>query len=178
MLNRGFLFLFIIQRSERDSLLKDLRKKETRKSLKKVETRGRPPSKPLPVLPDVPPPSFRSVSPRTTQSSLSPTVRSVSPQSVPNGVARPTRPHSVHSFEMGQPPNKPLPPSPRAKSPLPRSPVPMRRTGREQEVKDTSVTFQLVITRTVKVSSKSSLKDLSQAATDALRLPEDSVALW
>lgn len=167
--------------SGRHALLTDLRKKETRRSLKKVSKSIEPPKKPLPGLPERPnsprrpPPSPRSqsplrVPPRPGPESRSPLPRKkISTSSVESAQSRST-------FEM-KPPSKPLPPAPRSKSPLP----PHRSISSPADLiakNDVTVTVQLVLTRSIKVDEAASTQELLRAAADTFKLPEDAFALW
>ena len=172
--------------------MKDLRKKETRKSLKRVSTPIDPPNRPLPVLPGRPisprrpPPGPRPPSPvgipppRAAAESRSPLPRrritseplGALTKQLPNGNAARSR----SAFEM-KPPAKPLPPAPKAKSPLPprkiSSPAFLSKNRH-----DVPVTVQLVLTRSIKVDEAASTQDLLRAAANTFKLPEDSFALW
>ncbi|KAL9960969.1 hypothetical protein ACROYT_G034479 [Oculina patagonica] len=160
--------------SGRHALLTELRKNETRRSLKKVSKPIEPPKKPLPGLPERPssplrpPPSPRSQSPlRIPPSPRSGADRSPLPR---KKVSAPVMPMS------SKPPSKPLPPAPRSKSPLP----PRRISSPAQfgKTRDVSVTVQLVLTRSIKVDEAASTQDLLRAAADTFKLSEDSFALW
>lgn len=168
--------------STRDALLGDLRKNETRRSLKEVTARKEPPTKPLPVLPNFldnpqqsprasPTPRFpRSdsgyLSPRSSIKSSKSEFRPITPPSLEN-----TRPQTP--VEMG-PPSKPLPPTPGSKSP---SPVPPRdKVSPAQSGKTRDV--ELVFTHSITVDESVSTVDLLKAAAAAFKLPENSFALW
>lgn len=161
--------------SGRHALLNDLRKKETRRSLKKVSSRIEPPRKPLPGLPDRPesprrpPPSPRaSHTPRFLAESRSPL-----PHKRPVIQAENRRAQSA--FEM-KPPSKPLPPAPKSKSPLPTRKISMPAQFKQE--RDVTVKFQLVLTRSVKVDQSASAQDLLRAAANTFKMSEDSFALW
>lgn len=163
--------------SRRHALLNDLRKQETRRSLKKVPSRTEPPKKPLPGFPQRaesprrPPPSPRDFpTQRSGAEYLSPfTCRKkafgpITPPSAAN-----TRPRSP--IDMG-PPSKPLAPFPRPKSPLPSREIPSpAQCGKGRNV-------TLVLTRSVKVDESASIQDLLRAAANTFELSEDSFTLW
>lgn len=167
--------------SGRHALLNDLRKKETRRSLKKVSSRIEPPRKPLPGIPDRPesprrpPPSPRaSHTPRFMAESRSPLPR--------KRVSSPFRPviqtenrRAYSAFEM-KPPAKPLPPAPRSKSPLPTRKISLPAQFNQES--DVTVKFQLVLTRSVKVGQSASAQDLLRAAANTFQMSEDSFELW
>lgn len=160
-------------------MLTDLRKKETRRSLKKVSKPIEPPKKPLPGLPERPnsprrpPPSPRSQSPLRVPPRPGPESRSPLPRKkITQLPVEPARSRST--LEM-KPPSKPLPPAPRSKSPLP-----LRSMSSPEIIakNDVTVTVQLVLTRSIKVNEAASTQDLLRAAANTFKLPEDAFALW
>lgn len=174
--------------TNRHALMKDLRKKETRKSLKRVSTPLEPPSRPLPNPPDrpnspsrpsLPSPKGLTLPPRSGGESRSPTPRRRMTSAPISNIAphlqngSPTRSRSA--FEM-KPPAKPLPPAPKGRSPLPArkisSPAFLAKN------RDVTVTVQLVLTRSIKVDAAASTQDLVRAAANTFKMTEDSIALW
>lgn len=167
----------------RQALMSDLRKKETRKSLKRVSTPSEPPSRPLPVLPvrpsspRRPPPEPRSESPIKMSPSPKPGGESRSPLPRKRITSAPatTEPQRPRSSVGLNPPDKPLPPAPK------KSPLPTRKISapvRFGKGRDVTVTLQLVLTRSIKVDEAASTQDLVRAAANTFNLSEDSFALW
>ena len=159
---------------------------------KGISTPLDPPNRPPPGLPGRPnsprrpPPSPRSRSPMTMAPPPSSGAESTSPLPrkrntstpvrplttlLPND--EPTRPKSV--FEI-KPPEKPLPPTPKAKSPIPSRKI--SAPAQIDQSRDVTVTVQLILTRSIKVDKAASTQDLVRAAAHTFNLPEDSFALW
>ena len=170
----------------------DLRKNETRKSLKRVSTPVDPPNRPLPGLPGRPtsprrpPPAPRPQSPGGMSLPPRPEAESRSPlprkriTSTPVGPAttllpRGTATRSRSAFEM-KPPDKPLPPAPKAKSPLPQRKI--SAPAQFDKGREVTVTVQLVLTRSIKLDGAATTQDLARAAANTFNLSEDSFALW
>lgn len=155
--------------------MQDLRKSETRKSLKRVQMPSEPPSRSLstgtdlPSSPRRPPPELRPSSPRTLPARIGAESRS---PLLPRKKNSEDNSHSgmrLSGFEL-KPPDKPLPPAPK------KSPLPLRKTSSSSRTRD--VTVQLLLTRSVKVSSSASAYDLLRAAAETFKMPENSLGLW
>ena len=167
--------MFCFQATTRQALMQDLRKSDTRKSLKRVQMPSEPPSRPLPAASDRPssprrpPPELRPSSPRTLPARIGAESRS---PLLPRKKNSEDYPHSgmrLSGFEL-KPPDKPLPPAPK------KSPLPQRKISSSSRTRD--VTFQLILTRSVKVSSSASAYDLLRAAAETFKMPENSLGLW
>ncbi|XP_068715177.1 neutrophil cytosol factor 2-like [Montipora foliosa] len=156
--------------SGRMALLQDLRKKETRKSLKRVSVPLEPPTKSLPHPPERPssprrpPPEPRAALTLPARTGA----QSRSPMAQRKKISLP-----VTGLELN-PPNKPLPPAPKSKSPVP----PRRISAPAYLSNARDVSLQLILTRAVKVDSEASAEDLVRAAADTFNMPEGSFALW
>lgn len=159
----------------RQALMKDLRKSETRKSLKRVQMPSEPPNRSLstgtdrPSSPRRPPPELRPSSPRTLPARIGAESRS---PLLPRKKNSEDNSHSgmrLSAFNL-EPPDKPLPPAPN------KSPLPQRKTSSSSRTRD--VTVQLLLTRSIKVNSSASANDLLRAAAETFKMPENSLGLW
>lgn len=172
--------------SGRMALLQDLRKKETRKSLKRVSVPLEPPTKSLPHLPERPssprrpPPEPRAaltLPTRTGAQSRSPMLQrkkiSLPATSLETQAESDRKSQRLSGFEL-KPPDKPLPPAPKSKSPV----APRRISAPAYLSNARDVSVQLILTRAVKVDSEASAEDLVRAAADTFNMPEGSFALW
>lgn len=168
------LLVFCFQATTRQALMQDLRKSETRKSLKRVQMPSEPPNRTLPTAldrlssPRRPPPELRPSSPRTL------------PARIGAGSRSPLLPRKANSAEQNglrlsefelKPPDKPLPPAPK------KSPLPQRKISATQS-RTRDVTVQLILTRSIRVNSSASAYDLLRAAADTFNMPENSFGLW
>jgi len=75
-----------------------------------------------------------------------------------------------------KPPDKPLPPAPKAKSPLPQRKI--SAPAQFDKGREVTVTVQLVLTRSIKLDGAATTQDLARAAANTFNLSEDSFALW
>ena len=166
--------MFCFQATTRQALMQDLRKSDTRKSLKRVQMPSEPPSLPLPTATDRPssprrpPPELRPSSPRTLPARLGAESRSPLLPRKKNSEDNSQSGQRLSGFEL-KPPDKPLPPAPK-KSPLPQRKVSQSKTR--------DVTVQLILTRSIKVNSSASAYDLLHAAAEKFNMPENSFGLW
>ena len=178
--------VYCSQASGRMALLQDLRKKETRKSLKRVSVPLEPPTKSLPHLPERPssprrpPPELRAaltLPTRTGAQSRSPMLQrkkiSLPATSLETQAESDRKSQRLSGFEL-KPPDKPLPPAPKSKSPV----APRRISAPAYLSNARDVSVQLILTRAVKVDSEASAEDLVRAAADTFNMPEGSFALW
>ena len=172
------LLVFCFQPTTRQALMQDLRKSETRKSLKRVQMPSEPPNLPLPTAPDRPssprrpPPELRPSSPRTLPARIGAGSRSPLLPKKANSEDHSQNGLRLSEFEL-KPPDKPLPPAPR-KSPLPKRKISSPAT--QSRTRD--VTVQLILTRSIRVNSSASAYDLLRAAADTFNMPENSFGLW
>lgn len=155
--------------------MQDLRKSETRKSLKRVQMPSEPPSRSLstgtdrPSSPRRPPPELTPSSPRTLPARFGAESRSPLLPRKKNSEDNSHSGMGSYGFNL-EPPDKPLPPAPK------KSPLPLRKTSSSSRTRD--VTVQLLLTRSVKVSSSASAYDLLRAAAETFKMPENSLGLW
>ena len=148
---------------------------------KPVPTPLEPPNRPLPFLPERPrrpgrpPPSPRSQ--HEPRASPTPMMGSKSRSPLPRRqiVSAPPGSPSTEKRSSDNPPDKPLPPASKKR------PVPRRNISEPEQFRkgrDTTVTVQLVLTRSIKVDVAASTQDLVRAAASTFKLSENSFALW